>query len=64
MITETDLTSLTEALAICTTELTILRSESAKLKKRCHELEHVRQLDRAEIINLRRQIQMLMEVNG
>lgn len=63
-MSEDDITKLTESLAICSTECAILRSEKAMLKKRVRELEHVRQLDQAEIINLRRQIQMLVEVSG
>ena len=61
MMTEEEITTLTEALAVCTTEVHALRSEKAKLKKRVRELEHVRQLDQAEIINLRRQIELLIE---
>lgn len=38
-------------------ENAVLRAENAKLKKRVRELEHVRQLDQAEIIGLRRQIE-------
>ena len=38
-------------------EVDVLRAENAKLKKRVRELEHSRQLDQAEIIGLRRQIE-------
>ena len=38
-------------------EVEVLRAENAKLKKRVRELEHTRQLDQAEIIGLRRQIE-------
>lgn len=40
-------------------ENAVLRAENAKLKKRVRELEHTRQLDQAEIIGLRRQIEWL-----
>jgi len=40
-------------------EITVLRAENSKLKKRVRELEHTRQLDQAEIIGLRRQIEWL-----
>lgn len=39
------------------TENAVLIAENARLKKRVRELEHVRQLDQAEIIGLRRQIE-------
>ena len=38
-------------------ENAVLIAENAKLKKRLRELEHTRQLDQAEIIGLRRQIE-------
>ena len=38
-------------------ENAVLLAENARLKKRVRELEHVRQLDQAEIIGLRRQIE-------
>lgn len=38
-------------------ENAVLRAENAKLKKRVRELEYTRQLDQAEIIGLRRQIE-------
>ena len=38
-------------------EIAVLRAENSKLKKRVRELEHTRQLDQAEIIGLRRQIE-------
>lgn len=40
-------------------EIAVLRAENAKLKKRVRELEHTRQLDQAEIIGLRRQIEWM-----
>lgn len=57
MTDEEILAALTEAAAECV----VLRSEKAKLKKRVRELEHVRMLDQAEIIGLRRQIERLVE---
>ena len=39
------------------TEIAVLRAENSSLKKRVRELEHTRQLDQAEIIGLRRQIE-------
>lgn len=38
-------------------ENAVLICENARLKKRVRELEHGRQLDQAEIIGLRRQIE-------
>lgn len=38
-------------------ENAVLIAENARLKKRLRELEHTRQLDQAEIIGLRRQIE-------
>lgn len=38
-------------------ENAVLIAENARLKKRVRELEHVKQLDQAEIIGLRRQIE-------
>ena len=38
-------------------ENAVLVCENARLKKRVRELEHGRQLDQAEIIGLRRQIE-------
>ena len=38
-------------------EIAVLRAENSSLKKRVRELEHTRQLDQAEIIGLRRQIE-------
>jgi len=40
-------------------ENAVLISENARLKKRLRELEHTRQLDQAEIIGLRRQIEWM-----
>ena len=40
-------------------ENAVLISENARLKKRLRELEHTRQLDRAEIIGLRRKIEWM-----
>ena len=42
-------------------EIEVLRSTNSKLKKRVRELDHLRQLNLAEIVNLRRQME-LMEV--
>lgn len=53
--------ALVKALASCSAEVAVLRSEKAKLKKRVRELEHIRILDQAEIIGLRRQIERLVE---
>ena len=40
-------------------ENAVLISENARLKKRLRELEHTKQLDQAEIIGLRRQIEWM-----
>ena len=42
-------------------ENAVLIAENARLKRRVRELEHVKQLDQAEIIGLRRQIEILTE---
>lgn len=48
-----------ELLAEAVAEITILQSENSKLKKRLQELEHIRQLDMASIVELRRRIELL-----
>ncbi len=40
-------------------EIEVLRSSNAKLKKRVRELDHLRQLNLAEIVNLRRQLELM-----
>lgn len=40
-------------------ENAVLIAENARLKRRVRELEHVKQLDQAEIIGLRRQIEWM-----
>lgn len=45
-------------------EKDVLKAEKDKLKKRIRELEHVHQLDQSEIINYRRQIELLTEGNN